>query len=701
MSESLIRLFFCSLLESTFSMRPLPRSFMILAIAIALTLNANASSHDKEDFTVLLENGTVCGHLVLNHRSQKRIEVDYECVENGRGANTHEVITLTPSSSMKTYRVTGTSEMGGKIEETFVQNAHHARWKSSSEEGQAKVQGYPFYVPMNSTYAVNSLMITALNQSPSKVLRLFPSGELRQDKLDELTLTRGQEKLKVQLLMLSGLGLKPDFFWATTGASPRFFAFTSPGYSVFLEPWRASLKTLKERQSSVIDQMLANRAKQTRHPIEGTLVVKHARIFISELGQLTEPKNIYIKDGRILKISNASTEPINAESEVDAKGQILLPALVDMHAHINSWSASYNMANGVTTIRDMGNVNEEVQQLMRRVKDGTLLSPNIVASGLIEGKSEYANSDGIMIENLQEAQKAVDYYFNLGYPHIKIYSSFPKAIVKDIVDYSHSKGMTVGGHVPAFMSSEEAIEAGFDEINHINQLLLHLVSNDKTDSRTLDRFYLPAEKFADLDLNSPPIQRLIQLLKDKHVTVDPTLAGFDFLKQRDGEWSAPFVSIMDHLPPDTQREFKVGTMQIPNEETAQRYRKSYEKMVEFTGLLHREGIPIVAGTDTFAGFGLHSELALYVKAGLTPAQAIKVATFDAAKRLGALSELGSVEEGKRAELILVKGQPTQSIEDLRRITLILSQGHAIYPNEIYPLIGVKPFIDEQAKVVRK
>ena len=78
-----------------------------------------------------------------------------------------------------------------------------------------------------------------------------------------------------------------------------------------------------------------------------------------------------------------------------------------------------------------------------------------------------------------------------------------------------------------------------------------------------------------------------------------------------------------------------------------------------------------------------------------------MATFDAAKRLGALSELGSVEEGKRAELILVKGQPTQSIEDLRRITLVLSQGHAIYPNEIYPLIGVKPFIDEQAKVVRK
>jgi imidazolonepropionase-like amidohydrolase len=179
------------------------------------------------------------------------------------------------------------------------------------------------------------------------------------------------------------------------------------------------------------------------------------------------------------------------------------------------------------------------------------------------------------------------------------------------------------------------------------------------------------------------------------------LAGFDFLKQRDGELSAPFVSIMDHLPPDTQREFRVGTMQIPNEATAKRYQKSYAKMVEFTGLLHREGVSIVAGTDTFAGFGLHSELALYVQAGLTPAQAIKVATYDAAKRLGQLAQLGSIAEGKRAELILVKGQPTQSIEELRRITLVISQGHAIYPNEIYPLIGVKPFVEEQAKMIKR
>lgn len=680
-------------------MRNLP--LLLSIVMIALPLLGKASPGSSEDFTVLLENGTVCGHLVINHPFAKQIKVDYECIENGRGDKTHEEIVLAPNQSMLSYKVTGTSEMGGKISESFTQSRHQARWRSTSEQGQAKVQGHPFYVPMNSTYAVNSLMISALSKSPSGTLKLFPSGELRQEKLDELTLQNGRKTIKVQLLMLTGLGLKPNFFWATCGAAPRFFAFTSPSFSVFDQQWQTSLKILKERQSQLTQQILAKRAKDTLHPIEGTLLLKNASIFNSETGEISEPKNVFIKDGRILNIAELSSAPLEFQVEVDASGQILLPALVDMHAHINSWSASYNMANGVTTVRDMGNVNEEVQELMRLGKNGALLSPKIVPSGLIEGKSEFANSDGIMIETLDDAKRAVDYYYNLGYPHIKIYSSFPKALVKDIAQYVHSKGLTLGGHVPAFMSSQEAIEEGYDEINHINLLLLHLVANDKTDSRTLDRFYVPAEKFADLDLNSPPIKELIKLLKDKHITVDPTLAGFDFLKQRDGEWSAPFVSIMDHLPPDTQREFRQGTMQIPNEETAQRYRKSYAKMIEFTGLLFREGIPIVAGTDTFAGFGLLSELALYVKAGLTPAQAIKVATHDAAKRLGLLSEMGSITQGKLAELILVKGNPTQSIEDLRRITLVLSQGKAIYPNEIYPLIGVKPFVDEQAKLIAR
>ena len=106
---------------------------------------------------------------------------------------------------------------------------------------------------------------------------------------------------------------------------------------------------------------------------------------------------------------------------------------------------------------------------------------------------------------------------------------------------------------------------------------------------------------------------------------------FEFLHQRDGEMSPIVAAVADHLPPDVQRGRRVGEMKIPDDATAARYNASYAKMVEFVGRLYRAGVPIVAGTDEMAGFTLQRELELYVQAGLTPAQALQVATWNGAK----------------------------------------------------------------------
>jgi imidazolonepropionase-like amidohydrolase len=115
-------------------------------------------------------------------------------------------------------------------------------------------------------------------------------------------------------------------------------------------------------------------------------------------------------------------------------------------------------------------------------------------------------------------------------------------------------------------------------------------------------------------------------------------------------------------------------------------------MIEFTGLLYREGVPIVAGTDGFAGFTLASELELYVKAGLTPSEALKVATYDAAKHTKTLATKGTIEVGKLADLVLIDGNPTQSIEDLRKINFVITRGYFIHPNDIFSRISIKPFV---------
>jgi imidazolonepropionase-like amidohydrolase len=212
---------------------------------------------------------------------------------------------------------------------------------------------------------------------------------------------------------------------------------------------------------------------------------------------------------------------------------------------------------------------------------------------------------------------------------------------------------------------------------------------------------LPAEQTGSIELDSQEVKAFIKLLKEKQITIDPTLSAFDFLKQQDGEMAEPFAGIAEHLPPDLQRSFKTGTMNIPDAATASRYKNSYNKMIEFVGLLHKDGISLVAGTDTLAGFGLHSELALYVKAGISPAQALQIATWNAAKVSNTLRDRGSIEVNKLADLIIVDGDPTTNIEDIRKISTVVTNGMVIYPNELHAALGVKPFTTDSIMVAEK
>src|SRR5262249_15369240 len=141
-----------------------------------------------------------------------------------------------------------------------------------------------------------------------------------------------------------------------------------------------------------------------------------------------------------------------------------------------------------------------------------------------------------------------------------------------------------------------------------------------------------------------------------------------------------------------RRGFFQGSMKIPDEATAARYEKSYAKMIEFTGRMYKAGIPLVAGTDALAGFTLQRELELYVQAGLTPAQVLQVATYNGAKYARVLDDRGVIMQGKRADFILVDGDPTQNISDIRKVVLVVKGDRAYYPSEIDTALGIKPFV---------
>jgi hypothetical protein len=298
-----------------------------------------------------------------------------------------------------------------------------------------------------------------------------------------------------------------------------------------------------------------------------------------------------------------------------------------------------------------------------------------------------------VVSDLAGAKKAVDWYAANGYPQIKIYNSFPKEHLRDTVAYAHSKKLRVSGHIPVFLRAQDAIDAGYDEIQHINQLLLNFLVKPETDTRTLERFYLPAKEVADLDFDSAPVRDFIATLADRQIAVDPTLATFEFLHQRNGEMSPIYADIADHMPPDVQRNRRAAEMDIPDDATAARFTKSFDKMVDFVGRMYRAGVPLLAGTDEVPGFTLQHELALYVRAGLTPAQALQVATRNGARYAQVLDDRGTIAPGKRADLILVDGDPTKNIADIRKVATVIKGETVYYPSEIHTALGILPLAE--------
>lgn len=668
------------------------RSDVLGLVLMLVLLPGTAGAAETIEYVALVDGGKQAGHQKVVHGDDGVTQVDFLFKDNGRGPELKEEYVLGADGTFATYSVKGTSTFGAPVDENFRVENGVAIWKSTSDAGEQPLTAGAAYSPLGGSPQSLAVAFAALSRRSDGKLPLIPSGTLTMRTVTELDVIKDAETRKVQLVMLTGVGFTPTFFWATVGPQPRMFAFIFPGYLQLIESgWQANGPALEARQKEAEADALSDLQRRLSHPLRGTTLIRNARIFDSELATVGLASDLLIENGRIVSISGGGEEAARVDRVVDAGGRVLLPGLFDMHGHIDAWQGGLHLAAGVTTVRDMGNDNATLQQLMADERSGRRMSPSIVAAGFLEGESPMSARNGFVVNDLAGAKQAVDWYAKHGYPQIKIYNSFPKEILRETVSYAHSRDMRVSGHIPVFLRAQEAIDMGYDEIQHINQVLLNFLVEDTTDTRTLERFYLPAKRIADMNFDAKPVQDYIALLAKNQIAIDPTLATFDFIRQRPGEMSQAFAAIADHMPPDVQRGFKVAEFDIPDDATAARYNKSYDKMVDFVGRMYRAGVPILAGTDGLAGFTLQRELELYVKAGMTPAQVLQIATWTGAKHARVLEDRGSIEVGKRADLILVDGDPTADIADIRKVALVIKNGTAYYPGEVYEALGIKPF----------
>jgi hypothetical protein len=370
----------------------------------------------------------------------------------------------------------------------------------------------------------------------------------------------------------------------------------------------------------------------------------------------------------------------------------LIAGMYEMHAHLGQSDALLDVAAGVTSVRDMGNDNAVLAELIRQIDSGAIAGPRVIRSGFIEGKSPFSANNGILVDSQEKALDAVRWYGARNYWQIKIYNSMNPAWVPAMTKEAHLLGMRVAGHIPAFTNADAMIEAGYDEITHINQFALGWVIQPGEDTRTLFRL-TALKRLPALDLQSPRVQHTIDMMVERKIAIDPTLGIHEQLTQRrDGKIPPGAVDYFDHMPIGWRREAMKALADTSAPGDDQAYRQAFDKLVAVVRMLHDRGVFIVFGTDTGGSFTYHRELELYQLAGMTPAEILKRATFDSAHYVSQDQRLGSIEKGKLADFFLIPGDPVKNLKAIKTISMVAKDGTFYYPSEVYPKFGIQPFI---------
>lgn len=633
---------------------------------------------------------TPAGQSVIVTTGDGRVTNESFVHWNNREYDLESELQLDANGMVVAQKITGTSPFGATIEESFTYADGVASWRTVGEQGSVKTSRPAFYVPVErgSVDSLGLLVRAAVNGFDNEVA-LLPSGTARVQKLTQTAVGTPEGAAELSLYAISGIRFTPLYVWMN--AEMELAALDFGGYlGMVPESWGSDvLQELSALQSAEDARYIQRMAGSLAHRLDGSLVFEGVDIVDVESGNLLEDRHLMVRDGRIAEISETPIDDTDA-LRIDGSGRTLIPGLWDMHGHFGLSDGILNIAGGITSVRDIGGVHEKVMELTEKFDAGEVVGPHTHRAGFIDKAGPYAS--GWAAETLEDALERVDFYADHGYIQVKLYSSIEPEWVRPIGERAHARGLRLSGHVPAFMSAEQAVRAGYDEIQHINMVFLNFLAGDREDTRKQIRFTLYGDEAGELDLSSPEVEEFIALLKENDVVVDPTAAIFEtMLRHMPGEPDTTFAPIIDHLPNAVRRPMYNPEMDhaAANPEV---WEKSAVAQAAMLRKLFENGIQLVPGSDNLPAFTVHRELEVYAEAGIPNAAVLRMATLDSARVTGVDDRTGSIAVGKAADLVLLDGNPLENISAVRRATLVL-KGDTVYrPDELYRAVGVKPFV---------
>ncbi len=425
------------------------------------------------------------------------------------------------------------------------------------------------------------------------------------------------------------------------------------------------------------------------------LVLTHVTL-IDMTGAAAKPDmTVIISGDRIQRVGKSSATPVPKEAEVvDANGRFMIPGLWDMHVHWYEQDyLGLFIANGVTGVRIMSGAPLHYEW-RKEIEAGRLLGPRMmIASAIVDGpKPLWPNS--ISVKDATEARQAVDQIKQQGADFVKVYSFLPRDAYLAIADESKKQGIPFEGHVPLSMTAEEASRAGQKSIEHMTGIL------EACSSKEGEIFNAAQADLAeDIAANQPTFwgPHVAALRQAQLNTYNPDRANALFtLFKNNGTWQCPTLTLLHALGYDDDPALirdprlrfmpqSVKASWDPSKaygETPEQFtlaKEEFETERQIVGVMQQSGVGILAGTDTlnpfiYPGFSLHDELGYLVQAGLTPVEALQAATLNPARFMGREKDLGTIEAGKLADMVLLYANPLDDITNTRKIWAVIYNG---------------------------
>ncbi|MEO5687520.1 MAG: amidohydrolase family protein [Burkholderiaceae bacterium] len=619
-----------------------------------------------------MPDGTLMGRVSINLRGQVWEE--------------DEAIKLGADGAISDYRLRGTSP-SGDVGETFSVAGGTATWTSPIDGGSAPYPSFALYSPAGWSIKAGDLPIEWMVAHRGREVALLPGGTARLEKLTMLSVGHGARRQAVTAWAVIGLGGTPFPVW--TDAKGKVFAWVG-GLTTIQAGYEDAQPALEKAQDVAMSARSPKLARTLASVPAGAVVFEDVRAFVDGT-RFAEHQTVVVRNGKIVAVGPVGSVAAPPGAKVFlGDGMTLVPGLWDCHMHVSDdYTGPSELALGVTSVRDPGNIQSLTQARRDRRAAGKLLFPHVYASTLIDGKGPMSAQVAMVVTSKDEAVAAVRQAKADGQAGVKLYGSFDPAWVASAAAEAHRLGLHVHGHLPAGMRTQEAIAAGYDEITHIYFVAMQAMPDDVVaHSNGIQRFQGIGRYAKDMDLDAEPMKSLIATMARRQIVVDPTLVVVESLfVPENGDLSPAYAPFVGTLPPTVERGFRQGGFKPEAPTTRADFRASFRKLEDLVGRMHQAGVPIVAGTDG-SGLELVRELELYVDAGFTPAEALAAATSVPAHLVGADRHTGRIAVGMDADLALVQGDPSHTIGDLRHVRTVMMDGRLMDADQLRTAAGI-------------